>query len=303
MKIGFIGLGNMGQAMARNLCKAGHKVSVYNRTRSRAEELEADGAVVVDTPADACGGDVVITMLSDDRAVEDVVLGGGGFIGALGPETIHISMSTISANLSKRLTEVHSGAGRGFVSAPVFGRPEAAAAGKLFIMAAGTPEAIGRCNPVFDALGQKTFFIGENPSDANIVKLSGNFLVASVIESLGEAFALIRKSGIDQDVYLDVLTNSIFTAPVYKTYGNLITREEYEPAGFKVPLGLKDIKLALSAADDVDVSMPFASLIHDQFLTALARGYEDLDWSSLALLSAENAGLEVRLPSFGGGKS
>jgi len=298
MKIGFVGLGNMGRAMARNLCRAGHTVSVYNRTRSRAEELEADGAMVVDTPADACGGDVVITMLSDDRAVEEVVLGGGGFVGALGPETIHISMSTISANLSKRLTETHSGAGRGFVAAPVFGRPEAAAAGKLFIVTAGTPEAVGTCKPVFDVLGQKTFVIGENPSDANIVKLSGNFLVASVIESLGEALALIRKSGIDQDVYLDVLTNSLFTAPVYKTYANLIAREEYEPAGFKVPLGLKDIKLALSAADDVDVSMPFASLIHDQFLTALARGYEDLDWSSLALLSAENAGLEVRLPRF-----
>ena len=303
MKIGFVGLGNMGQAMARNLCKAGHTVSVYNRTRSRAEELEADGALVVDTPADACGGDVVITMVSDDRAIEEIVLGSGGFVGALAPETIHISMSTISANLSKRLTEVHSRAGRGFVSAPVFGRPDAAAAGKLFIVTAGAPEAVGRCKPVFDALGQKTFVIGENPSDANIVKLSGNFLVASVIESLGEAFALIRKSGIDQDVYLDVLTNSLFTAPVYKTYGNLIAREEYEPAAFKVPLGLKDIKLALSAADDVDVSMPFASLIHDHFLTAIARGYEELDWTSLALLSAENAGLEVRLPSFEGDRS
>ena len=303
MKIGFIGLGNMGQAMARNLSKAGHAVSVYNRTRSRAEELEADGAVVVDTPADACGGDVVITMLSDDRAVEDIVLGSGGIVQALASETVHISMSTISVNLSKRLTEAHSGAGRGFVAAPVFGRPDAAAAGKLFIMAAGTPETVAICKPVFDVLGQKTFVIGENPSDANIVKLSGNFLVASVIESLGEAFALIRKSGIDQGVYLDVLTNSIFTAPVYKTYGNLIAREEYEPAGFKVPLGLKDIKLALSAADDVDVSMPFASLIHDQFLTALARGYEDLDWSSLALLSAENAGLEVRLPRLGSSRA
>lgn len=299
MKIGFIGLGNMGQAMARNLCGAGHTVSVHNRTRSRAEELEAEGAIVVDTPADACRGDVVITMLSDDHAVEEVVLGDGRFISAFSPETVHVSMSSISANLSKRLAEAHSKTGGAYVAAPVFGRPDAAAEGKLFVLAAGSPELVEKCMPVFDILGQKTFIVGENPWDANIVKLSGNFLVASLIESLGESLALIRKSGIDQDKFLDVLTSSLFTAPVYKTYGKIMLREDYEPAGFKLPLGLKDIKLALSAAEDLDMPMPVASLIHDQFLTAISRGYRELDWSSLALLSAENAGLEVKLPRFG----
>jgi 3-hydroxyisobutyrate dehydrogenase-like beta-hydroxyacid dehydrogenase len=300
MKIGFVGLGNMGQAMARNLCSAGHTVSVYNRTRSRAEELKADGVHIVDTPADASRGDVVITMLSDDAAVEAVVLGDGGLIYALRQETVHISMSTISAALSKRLAEAHHRAGRAYVAAPVFGRPGAAAAGKLFILAAGSPEPIEKCMPVFDVLGQKTFVVSENPWDANIVKLSGNFLVASVIESLGESLALIRKYGIDQDKFLDVLTGSLFTAPVYKTYGDMMAREDYEPAGFKLPLGLKDIRLMLAAAEDIETPMPTASLIHEQFLTALARGYRELDWSSLGLLSAENAGLEVRLPRLAG---
>lgn len=298
MKIGFIGLGNMGQAMARNLCRAGHTVSVHNRTRSRAEELRAEGALVADTPADACRGDVVITMLSDDAAVEAVVFGDGGLIRALEPDTVHVSMSTISADLSKRLAEEHSKTGGAYVAAPVFGRPDAAAAGKLFIVASGSPELLERCIPVFDALGQKTFIAGDNPPDANIVKLSGNFLVASLIESLGESFALIRKYGIDQNRFLDILTNSLFTAPVYRIYGDMIAHEEYEPARFKLPLGLKDLRLALSAAEKIEMPMPTASLIHDQFLTAIARGYGDLDWASLALLSAENAGLEVRLPRF-----
>jgi len=300
MKIGFVGLGNMGQAMARNLCKTGHTVSVYNRTRSRAEELEADGALVVDTPSDASRGDIVITMLSDDAAVETAVLGEGGLIYALRQETVHISMSTISAALSKRLAEAHHRAGRAYVAAPVFGRPDAAAAGKLFILAAGSPGAVEKCLPIFDVLGQRTFVISENPWDASIVKLSGNFLTASVIESLGESLALIRKYGIDQDKFLDVLTGSLFSAPVYKTYGRIMAREDYEPAGFRLPLGLKDLRLLLAAAEDIDAPMPTASLIHEQFLTALARGYQDLDWSSLGLLSAENAGLEVRLPYLSG---
>jgi 3-hydroxyisobutyrate dehydrogenase-like beta-hydroxyacid dehydrogenase len=292
MKVGFIGLGNMGQAMARNLCKAGHTVTVYNRTRSRAEELRAEGAIVADTPADACRGDVVITMLADDHAVEEVVLGDGGFISALTPETIHISMSTISVALSEHLTEVHSKSGRTYIAATVFGRPDVAAAAKLFIIAAGPTEAIKRCTPILDVLGQRTFVVGNNPHAANVVKLSGNFLIAAVIESLGEAFALIRKYGIDPERYLEVLTNTLFSAPVYKTYGDIIAQERYEPAGFKLPLGLKDVRLALLAAEETEVPMPTASLIRDHFLSAMARGYRELDWAALALVCAENAGLE-----------
>lgn len=294
MQVGFIGLGNMGQAMARNLCKSGHSVTVYNRTRSRAEELKADGAIVADTPADASRGDVVITMLTDDHAVEKVVLGDGGFISALTPETIHISMSTISVALSEHLTEAHSKAGRTYIAAPVFGRPDVAAAAKLFIIAAGPTEAIKKCKPIFDAVGQRTFVAGKNPRDANVVKLSGNFLAAAVIESLGEAFALIRKYGIDPERYLEILTNTLFSAPVYRTYGGIIAQERYEPAGFKLPLGLKDVRLALLAAEETEVPMPTASLIRDHFLSAMARGYRELDWAALALVCAENAGLERR---------
>jgi 3-hydroxyisobutyrate dehydrogenase-like beta-hydroxyacid dehydrogenase len=296
MRVGFIGLGNMGRGMVRNLLKSGHTVTVYNRTRSRAGELAAEGAIAADISGEACRGDAVITMLADDPAIEEVALGNGGVISALSPETVHICMSTISVKLSEHLTEAHSKAGRAFMAAPVFGRPEAAAAAKLFIVAAGCDEHIHKCMPLFDAMGQRTFIVGENPHEANVVKLSGNFLAASVIESLGEAFALIRKYGIDQERFLEVLTNSIFSSPVYKTYGEIIAQERYKPAGFKLPLGLKDMRLALLAAEEAKTPMPTLSLIRDHMLTALDRDFGDLDWSCLALLSAENAGLEVRLP-------
>jgi 3-hydroxyisobutyrate dehydrogenase-like beta-hydroxyacid dehydrogenase len=291
MDIGFIGIGAMGHAMARNLLQAGHKVTVYNRTREKAEALIEDGAVVADSAVDAARNEIVITLLADDPAVEKVVLD-GAFIPALAPDAIHISMATISAALSRRLTETHREAGRLFVAAPVFGRPDAAAAGKLFIVVAGPAEATARCQPVFDVLGQRTFPLGEDPVAANVMKISGNFLIASVIESLGEAFALTRKYGLDPEQYLEILTSTIFSAPVYKTYGGLIAHEKYEPAGFKMPLGLKDVRLALAAGEAANVPMPTASLIRDQFVSALARGYQDLDWSALALVSAENAALE-----------
>lgn len=294
MNVGFIGLGNMGQAMARNLCKAGHSITVFNRTRSRAEELRAHGAIVVDTPADACRGDAVITMLADDRAVEEVVIGDGRVISALSTETVHICMSTISVALSEHLTEAHSEVGRVYIAAPVFGRPDAAASAKLFIVVAGPTEPIKMLQSIFDALGQRTFFVGKDPHWANVVKLSGNFLVAAVIESLGEAFALIRKFGIDPERYLEILTDTLFSAPVYRTYGGIIAQERYEPAGFKLPLGLKDIRLALSASEETETPMPSARLIHDHLLSGMARGYGELDWAALALVCAENAGLQRR---------
>jgi 3-hydroxyisobutyrate dehydrogenase-like beta-hydroxyacid dehydrogenase len=291
MDVGFIGLGHMGSAMARNLLKAGHHVTLYNRTRAKAEPLVAAGARVVDKPRAACGGDVLITMLADDPAVETVVFGQEGVVAALPPNAIHVSMSTISVALSDRLAEAHARAGQAYVAAPVFGRPEAAAAAQLFIIAAGGDEAIRRCQPLFDAIGQRTFGVGDKPSAANLVKLSGNFLITSIIESLGEAFALIRKSGVDPHRYLEILTGTLFSAPVYKTYGGLIAEEKYEPAGFKMALGLKDIRLALAAADAQAVPMPVASLVHDHFLAGVAQGQGDSDWSALARLCARNAGL------------
>ncbi len=292
MDVGFIGLGAMGQVMARNLCKEGHKVTVYNRTRSRAEALVADGAIVVDSPAEACANEVVISLLSDDKAVESVVFGDGGILAALKPDSVHVCMSTISTALAERLTDAHAQANRAYVSAPVFGRPDAAAAAKLFIVAAGAEAAIAKCQAVFDSLGQKTFVVGEKPVAANIIKISGNFLIASVIESLSEAIALVRKFDIEPQAYLDLLTSTLFSAPVYKNYGGLIARQEFEPAGFKLPLGLKDVRLALAAGDATDTPLPIASLVRDHLVAAMAKGYEELDWSVLGRIAAQNAGLE-----------
>lgn len=291
MDVGFIGLGHMGQAMAGCLLKAGHRVTAYNRTRSKAEALAADGAQIAERPADARRGDAVITMLADDAAVEDIVLGSGQVLSELGRKTIHISMSTISVALSERLAEAHAKAGQTFVAAPVFGRPEAAAQGKLFIIAGGPQPAVARCQPLFDAMGQKTFVIGDTQPQANLIKLSGNFLIASMIESLGEAVALVRKAGIDPHRYVDILTGSLFSAPLYKTYGAIIADEKYEPAGFKMSLGLKDVRLALAAADARTVPMPAASLVRDHFLAGVAQGYGDADWAGLARVCAQEAGL------------
>jgi 3-hydroxyisobutyrate dehydrogenase-like beta-hydroxyacid dehydrogenase len=238
-----------------------------------------------------CKGDIVITMLADDDAVEEIILGSGGVIRALRESAIHLSMSTITVRFSEVLTEAHYAAGQHFVAAPVFGRPEAAAAARLFIVAAGEAEPLDRCRPLFDDLGQKTFVIDRFPPKANLVKLSGNFLVASVIECLGEAVALIRKAGVDPTQFLAILTGSLFAAPVYETYGELILEERYRPAGFIMPLGLKDMRGVLAAAGAKNVPMPVASLVRDHFITAIARGKADLDWSALARLAAENAGL------------
>ena len=287
MKVGFIGLGAMGHAMAGNLLKTGHELTVYNRTRSRAEGLA--GALTVSETA-AIAADVVITMLADDHAVEEVVF--GRLLASLPPGSVHVSMSTISVELSQRMADAHKQKGQQYVSAPVFGRPDAAEAAKLFIVAAGPAEALSRCQPLFDVLGQKTFVLGEEPILANVVKLAGNFLIASTLECFGEAFALARKHGLQPQQYLEVLTGTLFSAPYQKNYGAIIANEKYEPAGFRLPLGLKDIRLVLAAAEVARVPMPVASVLRDQYLTALARGWEDLDWSAIARLAAENAGLK-----------
>ncbi len=293
MKVGFIGLGNMGSAMAKNLLAAGHEVIVYNRTKSKADALIADGAKVAKNPAIAAASEVVISMLADDAAVEQVTFGTHCILASLPQGCFHISMSTISVEFSERLTRAHEEYRQRYVAAPVFGRPEAAAAAKLFIVAAGKKSDVEHCKPLFDAMGQKTFHIGEHPSMANVVKLSGNFLIASMIESLGEAFALVRKHGVDPHAYLDLLTNSLFSAPVYKTYGGIIADGKYEPVGFRAALGLKDIRLALQAADAVTVPMPTASVVRDRFLAQVANGGADADWSSIAKLAAEDAGLKA----------
>jgi 3-hydroxyisobutyrate dehydrogenase-like beta-hydroxyacid dehydrogenase len=286
----FMGLGNMGRAMATRLVRGGFDVTVWNRTASRADELVAAGAKRATTIADAARADVIITMVADDHALENVVVD-GRLMDRLRRGAVHVSMSTISVALAERLTALHAEHGTMLVSAPVFGRPEAAADGKLFIVAAGPAEALDICQPLFDVIGQRTFRFGDRPQAANVVKLGGNFLIASVIESLGEALALARKSGVDPQQFVDLLTSTLFTAPAYQTYGGLIAKRHYRPAGFRLPLGLKDVSLVLDAARKAIVPMPVASVIRDHMLSGLARGYADADWSALAEVVAESAGL------------
>ncbi|MBV9321780.1 MAG: NAD(P)-dependent oxidoreductase [Mycobacterium sp.] len=290
MDIGFIGLGNMGRGMAANLVKAGHTVTVYNRSTAKMDALVQQGATPAGNIADTCRGDVVVTMLADDKAVQDVTFGENGILASLGPGGTHISSSTISVDLSKRLNSAHADAGQRYVAAPVFGRPEAAAAAKLFVVAAGAPQVLQQLTPLFDAISQRSFVVSEAPHAANLVKLSGNFLIASVIESLGEAITLITKGGVDALQYVDILTSTLFSAPAYQTYGGLIARQEFEPAGFAAALGLKDIRLTLTAAEELAVPLPVASLLRDRFLTLLATGGGHLDWSAIATLATRDAG-------------
>ncbi|BBY19429.1 3-hydroxyisobutyrate dehydrogenase [Mycolicibacterium litorale] len=290
MRIGFIGLGNMGSAMAANLLTAGHEVTAYNRTQDKVDAVAARGARPARTVAEACDADVVVTMLANDEAVEAVTFGEDGIVASLRPSAVHVSSSTISLALAERLTAAHADAGQRFVSAPVFGRPEAAAAANLFVVAAGAPGDVTELEPVFEAIGQRTFVVGTEPKAANLVKVSGNFLIASVIESLGEAMALVAKGGVDTGEYLELLTSTLFDAPVYRTYGGLVARRDFEPAGFAATGGLKDVRLTLEAGESLQVPLPIASLLRDRFLTLLATGGGHLDWSAIGALSAWEAG-------------
>jgi len=290
MKIGFIGLGRMGAAMATNLIKSGHDVTVFNRSPAKAQHLVELGAHMATSIADACTGEAAITMLADDNAVSSVVFGERGVVESLGGNAIHVSMSTISVALARKLADAHAGAGLRFVSAPVFGRPEAAAAAKLFIVAGGNQATIKACQPLFEAMGQKTIAISEQPHAANLVKLSGNFLIAAAIEALGEAIELIGKAGIDRAAYVELLTTTIFPAPAYQIYGKLIASGNFTPAAFTAALGYKDVQLAQAAADDLRVPLPLGSLLHERLLRLIARGDEGLDWSAIGGLASFDAG-------------
>jgi 3-hydroxyisobutyrate dehydrogenase-like beta-hydroxyacid dehydrogenase len=291
MKLGFIGLGHMGAAMAANLVKAGHDVCVFNRTSGRASSLIELGAHEATSVGEACDDkEVVITMLADDDAASAISMGEGGLIAHLLKGAIHLSMSSISVALSKRLARVHAQAGQRYVAAPVFGRPAMAAAGKLFIVVAGDPATVEACQTLFRAMGQKAITIGTEPAAANLVKLSGNFLTAAAIEAMGEAVALIDKAGIDRQAYMELLTATVFNAAPYTTYGPLIAQGKFEPAAFAAPLAYKDIRLALAAAESLRVPMPLGSLLHDRFLRLLVAGGEHLDWAALGGLAVQDAG-------------
>ena len=292
MKLGFVGLGSMGLAMAETLLSAGHELTVYNRTRQRAQPLHEAGARIAVTPAQAArDAEIVISMLSDDAAVEGVTFGADGILAELPAGAVHVSSSTISVTLSDRLSAAHSAAGRGYVSAPVFGRPVAAAAKKLWVLAAGAPNDVERALPVLQALGRGVTRLGDVASSANVVKLSGNFLIASMLESLGEAFALTRKAGIPAATFAELFAN-VFgqSSTIFENYAAAIAQENFEP-GFKVGLALKDLRLALAAAETLHVPLPVASVVRDSLVAALAQGQGELDWSVIARLAAERAGL------------
>ncbi len=293
MEMGFIGLGAMGEPIARNLIKAGHVLKIYNRTRSRAEAMVGQGATLAETPAAACSAGVVASMLADDAAVEDVVFSKHGVLAGLPCGGVHISHSTISTNLSRRLADAHRQREQFFIAAPVFGRPDAAQAARLIVVAAGPPEAVERCHTALEAIGRKLFVIGPDAPAANTVKLGGNFLIASMLETLGEAFALLRKSGVDPATFLEIMVGSFFQSPVYENYGKIIAEQRYEPAGFKLRLGLKDMRLVMAAADEAGAPMPIASLIRDNLISGIAQGLGDLDWSAVARVAALKSGLNT----------
>ena len=294
-EIGFVGLGRMGAAMAANLAANGRRVIAYVRRPDQKSKLEALGLRPTTDIGDLLHCEVVISMLPDDDAVREIVFGRGGIgfdgLGAgLNSGAIHLSMSTISTATAALLASEHARNGQGYVAAPVFGNPDAARARQLFIVAAGAPADIERCRPILDSLGQRTFAIGADPGDANLVKLLGNMMSATALEMLGEVVAVIRKRGMNPEPFIDIMTSTMFGGRAHRIYGEKITRQIYAP-GFILPLVLKDVRLALAEAEDAGVPMPSVGVVRDRLITGIARGYGELDWTSLGLIAAEEAGL------------
>jgi 3-hydroxyisobutyrate dehydrogenase-like beta-hydroxyacid dehydrogenase len=292
MKIGFIGLGKMGLPVAENILNAGHDLTVYNRTPSKAASLKDAGASVASSPAEAATGDVVFTMPFSDDHMEEVMSGEGGILSEMKPGAIHVCMSTLSIVTADKITQAHAGAGHRYVAAPVMGRPEMAQAAKLFVLAGGEAKTIEAVQPIFDVIAQRTFVLGDRPSQANLIKLCINFMAASAINSMGESMALARKCGIDPDAYLEVFTGTIFPGVVYQTYGKIIAEKNYDSPGADLDLGIKDVGQLIEAATAETVPMPIASVLHNNFVMAKARGNEDKDWAVVAKVMAENAGIE-----------
>ncbi|HEY9131547.1 MAG TPA: NAD(P)-dependent oxidoreductase [Dyella sp.] len=291
MKVGFIGLGAMGAAMASNLVKAGHAVTVWNRSPDATAPLVSLGAKAAGTPERAAQGEVLMSMLANDKAVREVLLD-GGLLDAMDPGTVHVNHATISVELARVLAEEHARRGLGYVSAPVFGRPDVAAAGKLNILAAGKPGDVQKVQPLLEAMGTKVWPLGETPERANIVKIAGNFMLVTAVESMAEASTLTRAYGVSAADFLDIMTNTLFASPVYQGYGKLIVEERFKPAGFALPLTLKDVGLALEAGTSRRVPLPFAGVLRDTLLEALAQGDEALDISALSQVAARRANLE-----------
>jgi 3-hydroxyisobutyrate dehydrogenase-like beta-hydroxyacid dehydrogenase len=295
--VGVVGLGRMGAAFAANLLSAGYRTAVYDRDERRALPLQVEGARAAQRLADLAACDLVISVLPDDTALDMVVFGPDGLTDILPRGAVHVCVGTISPGLSRRLNTAHAAHGQGFVAAPVLGNPDLARAQRLFVLAAGAPEAMARARPVLERLGQKVFIIGDDPGQASLMKLAGNVLTAATLESMGEVFALLRKAGIDPHLAFDVFTGSLFDGRVHKTYGGKIVDARYDPPGMTVPLAVKDMRLALAEAEQLAVPMSVASVVHDRLVAAVARGWAGLDWSALGLLAAADAGLGDTAPA------
>jgi 3-hydroxyisobutyrate dehydrogenase-like beta-hydroxyacid dehydrogenase len=291
--LGFIGLGNMGEPIAANLMAAGYSLRVYNRTASKAAPLVAKGATLAKSPADvASPGGIVFTMVADDRALEELCLTAGAFVERIAPGGVHVSLSTIAPATARRLAQQHAKHQVQYVASPVFGRPDAAAAKKLWVCTSGHAEAKTRVRPLLEAIGQGIFDFGEDAGSANVVKVCGNFMIASAIETISESLALAEKNGIDKHAVADLFGKTLFACPIYQGYGKQIAAEKFEPAGFRLVLGSKDVSLALETAAASVMPLPVASLLHDRYLAAIAKGRGDLDWTAIALGVAEDAGLK-----------
>jgi 3-hydroxyisobutyrate dehydrogenase-like beta-hydroxyacid dehydrogenase len=290
MKIGFIGLGHMGEGVATNILAAGHELTVWNRSPGPVKALAEKGAHVARSPEEALQGEILFSMLANDNAVREVGLDGALLVHAQ-PGLVHVNLATISVDFARRLAKTHAERKLGYVAAPVFGRPDAAAAGALTIVAAGAKSDIAKVLPLLEGIGRRVDAVGEAPEQANLFKIAGNFMLAAAIESMGEAFALVRKGGIDPRIFHDVLSNSLFACPVYKGYGNAIVGEKFEPAGFPLRLGMKDVGLALDAGREFSVPLPLASLVYNHCIEASVAGFADKDWASLGKLLASKAGL------------
>ncbi len=289
MKIGFIGLGRMGGHIAANLLKAGHTVTVWNRSPEPAAALVAKGATAAKTPQDALQGDAVFSMLSNDAVMRDIGLAGPLLEKAV-KGLIHVNLATISVAFAKELSAAHAKAGLAYISAPVFGRPEMAESAQLVLVAGGDAAALGTMQPVFDKIGVRTVPV-DAPEKANLFKIAGNFMIASELESVGEAFALLRKGGVDPALFHDVLSGRLFTGAVFKNYGAMILSRQYEPAGFALTLGLKDVNLARAAAEGLGMTMPTAELLKKHYDEAVSWGWQDKDWAAIGEVPAKKAGV------------
>jgi len=292
MKVSVLGLGAMGSGIARNALRIDPSLLVWNRSAAKSAPLVAAGAHAAQSPkAAALERDIVLSMLADDSALEAVLEGPDGLLAGLAPGALHVSMSTIAPATAERLGERHRERGQRFIAAPVFGRPDAAAAAKLFIVAAGDPAECERARPLLEALGQRVFLVGERPAAANVVKLCGNFMILSAVEAFAEAMALARKSGVPAAQLVEVLTGSLFDCIAYRGYGSTLAQERFRPAGFAAPLGLKDMRLVAQAAEAQRVPMPLVGLLRDHLLETIALEGEDIDWSAIGRTIARHGGL------------